>query len=95
MLKKMPVPIITGVSPLATKSVTPNKEPDHVLPVTHQNGTGDKTLEADEMNKLTESLEKGQDCLDQIESNTNQNLIDIGSDFEDLTSKAEGEAVVD
>ena len=95
MLKKMPVPIITGVPPSTTKSITPEKQPNRVLPVTYQNGTGDKTLEADEVAKLTESVEKGQDCLDQVEGNANQNSIDIGSDFEDLTSKAEGQAVVE
>ena len=75
MLKKMPVPIITGVS-----TIVKHLDNDKII---EENGTANESTEDEEQTKKQEEdLEKGQDCL---EKSTEAELIEIGDDFEDVT----------
>ena len=85
MLKKMPVPVITGGSQLV-KSVDNEK-------IIEENGiTSKSTGDEEEKNNQNEVLEKGQDCLEQSREN---DVLEIEHDFEDITSKVHGDGNIE
>ena len=77
MLKKMPVPVITGGSQLV-RSVDSEK-------IIEENGITSKSIgDEEQKNNQNEVLEKGQDCLEQSKENE---VFEIEHDFEDITTK--------
>lgn len=82
----MPVPIITGVSQISRQVESERR--------IEENGTANESVESDEKvkNVKEESVEKGQDCLEQ---GTVSDLIDIESDYDDVTEVMSATAIVE
>ena len=75
MLKKMPVPIITGV-PLNVKMLSNDK-------IVEENGSADDSSESEE--QVKDQAGKIGSSLDCLEQNTVPNLIDIDKEYDDVT----------
>ena len=82
MLKKMPVPVVTGV-PQISKPLDNEK-------IIEENGASNDSTEDEEQVKSQEDcLEKGQDCLAQA---GDDDLLVLENDFEDITPKVHANA---